>query len=156
MMKPLTPFLMPFLVLFLMLMSACTIKNQTVAGGQASLQDTDWMLVSVGDQVVTVEQDNRTSYIHFEKEDNKLKGFGSCNNFFGRYQLDGATLKLSGIGSTRMACPNMQLETKLLQALEKVTSYSISDQLLTLYQNNNAVATFRAGYLQPLDQEPGR
>ncbi|TXK45317.1 hypothetical protein FVR03_12810, partial [Pontibacter qinzhouensis] len=61
---------LPKLALFygILLLTACTIRNTTVAGEQNSLQDTDWMLLSFGDHEVPTAPDARTSYIHFDSK----------------------------------------------------------------------------------------
>ncbi|TXK26211.1 META domain-containing protein, partial [Pontibacter qinzhouensis] len=85
----------------------------------------------------------------------KVKGFAGCNNFFGTYTLKNDRLALERLGSTRMACPDMEVENYLMKVFGTVTSYKIAGDLLTLYSKNTAVAIFRAGFEQPAqDNQP--
>ncbi|WP_281213107.1 META domain-containing protein [Shewanella insulae] len=56
-------------------------------------------------------------------EDGALSGNNSCNQFFGKYQLDGRALFLSPAGSTMKACVDalMQQERSIMQAMSEVT-----------------------------------
>ncbi|QCR21294.1 META domain-containing protein [Pontibacter sp. SGAir0037] len=129
--------------ILLVAFSACTISNTEAVGEQDTILDTDWVLLSFGDETVPVLQETRNSFIHFSEGDNKMNGFAGCNKFFGRYELKGNRLKISDLGSTRMSCPDMEAERYLLGVLENVTTYSISGNVLTLFSGNNAIATFQ-------------
>jgi heat shock protein HslJ len=51
-------------------------------------------------------------------EDGKVTGFAGCNNFFGSYDLTARTVKITGIGATKMHCNDaMDLETAYLKVL---------------------------------------
>ncbi len=143
------------LVFSFALMVSCTVRHADVAGEQNTLQDTDWVLLSFEEQEVPAAPNTRTSYIHFDSKNNKVKGYAGCNNFFGTYTLKGDHLTLQQLGSTRMACPDMEVENYLMAVLERVNTYTIAGDLLTLYSKGTAVAIFRAGYEQPAqDNEP--
>lgn len=58
-----------------------------------------------------------------------------CNNFFGTASLTDSTLKVNGLGSTRMACPDEALgtvENLLIQLLEQGAAANLQDGKLTL------------------------
>lgn len=59
----------------------------------------------------------------------QFAGQGPCNRFGGRYQLTGESLRLDGIYSTRMACPEplMAQEQALLEALERTHGFRMPD-----------------------------
>ena len=63
-----------------------------------------------------------------------MQGRGGCNSFRGRWTLDGETLTLGPIASTRRACPppQMQQETRFLAALEATRGFRIEDGRLIL------------------------
>lgn len=110
------------------------------------IQDSYWMLISLEGEDVQLPSDTRTAYIRFEEGKDDVKGFTGCNDFFGKYELNGENLQISDLGSTRAMCPVIEQEKKFMAILERVGSYSISDYLLTLYdKNGTAIATFRAG-----------
>lgn len=59
----------------------------------------------------------------------KLEGFGGCNQFGGRFDLDGARLTFGpGIVMTRMTCPDraaLDLESRFAQALQACARWHI-------------------------------
>lgn len=129
----------------LLLFAACTARIQDMTTEKDIIQDTYWMLVSLEGEDVQGPIDTRTAYVRFEEGKNKVNGYTGCNDFFGNYELNDDKVQLSGIGTTRMMCPGIEQERRLLSVLERTDAYSISDYLLTLYSNGTAIATFRAG-----------
>lgn len=63
----------------------------------------------------------------------KIGGNAGCNYYFGNYTIEPANkIKISPMGMTRMACPDMTYESSFIQNLEKVRSYTLKDSVLTL------------------------
>lgn len=79
--------------------------------------------------------------ITFNDSTKQIAGFSGCNRFFGSYTLENNTLKIGSLASTRMLCNDEanQMETQLLQALEKVNSFSLKNNTLQLSSDNNIV-----------------
>lgn len=139
-------FLKSSLLLFMLVLEACTAQNKTMTTETDIIQDTYWMLISLEGEDVQFPNDTRTAYIRFEEGEDEVKGFTGCNDFFGKYQLNGENLQISELESTRVMCPIIEQERKFKAILERAKSYSISDYLLTFYDNGGtAIATFRAG-----------
>jgi heat shock protein HslJ len=66
-------------------------------------------------------------------EDGKIGGFGGCNNYFGGFSLNGRTIKVGEIGSTKMLCEDtMDLETTYLKVLSMELRALFSDRKLIL------------------------
>ena len=67
-------------------------------------------------------------------------GFGGCNNFTGRYTLDGTTLTLGPLASTKKACPPaiMNQETSLYEALGETRGHRFENGLLFLLDARDA------------------
>jgi heat shock protein HslJ len=75
----------------------------------------------------------------------RLSGHGTCNRFFGRYQIDGVTLRLLPGGSTMMACSPaaMAQEQVFLEALAQVSRYGLVDAELQLFDaSSNLLLAF--------------
>lgn len=109
---------------------ADTAANQPIL----SLEGTSWQLDtrSSGSEVRSMTADQPLTAVF---EDGEMSGFGGCNNFSGKYTLDGANLKIGPLLSTRKACIGndiMQRETDYLIALESVTSFTVKDGVLSL------------------------
>ena len=118
------------------------------AAGQAptpSLEETTWQLVTLGGAPLP-EGIKRAPNLRLEAGEKRLVGFGGCNRIFGGYVLEGASLRLSPLGTTKMGClgPAMPLERKFLDALERVATWSISGDTLTLRAGDEQIATLRA------------
>lgn len=127
------------------MLAACSAKKNAISTDKEVIQETYWMLVSMEGVELQGPTDTRTAYIRFKEGKNEVNGFTGCNNFFGKYELNGDTVRLSDLGSTKMMCPAIEQENRFLAVLERVDAYSIADYLLTLYDGGTAVATFKAG-----------
>jgi heat shock protein HslJ len=113
----------------------------------STLEETTWELVTLGGAPLP-EGINRAPNFRLEPGEKRLVGFGGCNRIFGQYVLDGTSLKLSPLGTTKMGClgPAMPLERKFLDALERVATWTISGATLTLRAagGDEPIATLRA------------
>lgn len=145
--------ILPAFVLMLAL-GACTVQNKNQAAEGDSVLDAYWVLLSLEGQDVQQPQNTQTAFLRFEEGKTRVHGFTGCNRFFGRYELSGQQLTLSDLGSTRMACPIMDQENKLLDVLSRVDNYRIAGQLLTLYAGGTAVATFKSGNEENINPQP--
>lgn len=108
----------------------------------AKLDGVKWELKTLNDKEIKLTDSNSEIYIQFNEAEKKVNGRGGCNRFFGNYEMDGDKLKFSPLGATRMACPDLQLETEFFKALETVDTYSIKDGVLSLKSKDKVVAVF--------------
>ena len=89
-----------------------------------------------------------------------IGGFGGCNRYFGSYTLEGDALKVSGLGSTKRACPppEMELESRFLERLGAARYLRLEGSTLTLTgDRGDLVFELREAELpagEPLDSEP--
>ncbi|MDH4185726.1 MAG: META domain-containing protein [Nitrospira sp.] len=104
----------------------------------------EWRLVEVGGEPVSPLANEKQPYIMFDPAQKRATGFAGCNNSFGSYELDGASLKFGSVGSTRRACPDMEtgLETEFFKALEKTRGWKIRDGNLLLLEDEKVLARF--------------
>ena len=143
-------------LLLLLLCNSCTVKKNTLTTETEIIQDAYWVLVSLEGQNVQAPQDTRTAYIRFEENERDVSGFTGCNRFFGNYTLSEQNLQLSNLSSTRVGCANMDVELKMMEVLNRVDSYRIAGDLLTLYEGDKAVATFMTGNLRIMETDLDR
>lgn len=108
----------------------------------AKLDGVKWELKTLNNKEIKLTDSNSEIYIQFNEAEKKVNGRGGCNRFFGNYEMDGDKLKFSPLGATRMACPDLQLETEFFKALETVDTYSIKDGMLSLKSKDKVVAVF--------------
>jgi heat shock protein HslJ len=131
-----------------MLISSCVSEHKptgaaapvaaTAAAAEAAkkaqlfnLVETDWVLEDLAGSGVVSNVRPTLSF----PEAGKIAGNGSCNHFFGASEISGTSIKFTGLGSTRMACPEpiMDQETKYLNALLAAERYEWKDPYLLIY-----------------------
>ena len=94
-------------------------QNQT-----EGLSNSSWELTSINNRQVITSSISEGVYITFEPNENRVSGFAGCNRFFGNYRLgESGELTFDAIGSTKMMCNNMAIETEFLNVLHKVNRY---------------------------------
>jgi len=117
----------------------------SAAPAGVALAGVSWKLVELEGKAVVTPPNAVAPSLHFDAAEKRVSGSTGCNNLTGTYAFDGATLHLSPLATTRMAClnPDVQaLETAFLAALQKVTSYRIEGGNLRLLAGETLVATF--------------
>ena len=91
----------------------------------ADLKNTYWRVILVDSEAVQRAPDQRELHLVFHEE-GRLAGSDGCNRIFGAHEMDDTSIKLSGLATTRMACPEgMEQTSRFLQALEEVRQYRI-------------------------------
>ncbi|MHA6248773.1 META domain-containing protein [Pontibacter sp. CAU 1760] len=141
------------LLLFIMVGTACTMQPRRGDTAGDTIQDAYWVLLSLEGKEVEMQNDMKTAYLRLEENENDVSGFTGCNRLLGNYTLSGTQLSFSKLRSTRMACPDMATENKLLEVLGQVTAYNITGDLLTLYNGQQVVATLKTGNPELMQQE---
>ncbi|MGZ4927767.1 MAG: META domain-containing protein [Halobacteriota archaeon] len=135
--------LMSMLLIFTAAAAGCTSNVMPSPNATATtntlpalqLERPTWKLTSL----VTETGMNKTvpnTTITATFEDGNVTGSSGCNRYFGSYQLNKTQIKIGPIGSTLMFCADpegvMTQETSYQLLLLNVTSYVISDNILTL------------------------
>lgn len=100
----------------------------------ARIEDQRWLLVEVMGQPFEPSEALGEAFILLDSSQSRVSGHASCNNFFGSYVLlAGGRIRFVGnLGATMMACPDMSVETAVLQALATIDNYAISGDRLSL------------------------
>ena len=109
---------------------AAALLPSAVAAEDVGLAGSEWRPLQVGDLMAPDETD---AFVQFKGEGD-LSGFSGCNRFFGSWQIDGDTIVMGPIGSTRMACPEplMGFESALFEALDASRTFHRDGTDLTL------------------------
>lgn len=119
-------------------LGACTSAANTNSSqeekSQPALNNTKW---SLADNVK-----GRIPTLRIEGE--KINGNTGCNNYFGALTTDASSGFFSAgkIGTTRMACPNPDVEQNFLSMLQKANKYVIHGDALELYQDGTLLLKF--------------
>jgi len=132
-------------MLFVTLLVSC-LKSETEGTMPATIgmEGIEWQLVEVSGIPVSTLAGARRPFVQFDAAKQEATGFTGCNNFFGKYERDGSSLKFGPVGSTRMACPDLQmsLETEVFKALDKTKEWKITDGELLLLDDSEVLARF--------------
>lgn len=114
--------------------------------GTANLENTFWSLRNIGN--ISSKELFFDKYPNFMiRYNQEVKGFGGCNNFFGKSTINGDTLKFTNINDTRKMCDkNMDVEAKLFQVFENTNRYKIYGEFLYLYNEEKLLAVFESAY----------
>lgn len=116
----------------------------------ARQQPTDvyWRLAEV-DGAPVASAAGREPHLRLSSEGERVTGFTTCNNLFGRYEAPGGTrLRFAQLGSTKMACVDPTLarqEQRFMGALQRVERFTIVGDTLILLDGQSPVARFVAG-----------
>lgn len=109
----------------------------------ATLEGPTWYLVVLGDQRVITTSNEATPRLHFDA--GHLSGSTGCNRVAGEYVAKGDSLTFAPAATTRMMCEQgADLESRFLNMLPAVKSYTIDGDLLKLRDGSDAIATFKA------------
>ncbi len=114
------------------------------------IEGPEWQLVELDGITVSPLAGERKPFLKFDAVKKQATGFAGCNNFFGGYQRDGASLKFGPVGSTRMFCSDLQqsLETEFFKALEKTGGWQLQDNTLLLLNGSEVLARFTKEHIQ--------
>lgn len=120
------------------------------AASTATLVNTYWKLVRLGDEAVEVKDDQREPYFVLHSEEQRVGGYSGCNRLTGSYVTSEDTLTFSQMGGTMMACAEgMELERAFLDALGKVARFRIEGETLEVFDTSGAsLALFESRYLR--------
>ncbi|WP_042009972.1 META domain-containing protein [Aeromonas fluvialis] len=123
----------------LTLLAALALGGCAMATGSTmtQLQASSWQLQGASGDTFTLQV-----------ADGKVMGKGGCNRYFGGITQQGdGVLTLGAMGATRMMCSGDEInkEMEYLQKLEKVATYAIKGNQLTLSDATKAaLLTFNA------------
>lgn len=80
----------------------------------------------------------------FQLKERRLIGHTGCNSIRSSLEIKGNQIQFGKIISTKMACPEMEVENKIIQAIsEKSLTYKIKDLTLTLEDDAGNLMLFK-------------
>ena len=110
--------------------------------------DVDWRLVELDGAPIAAAPGQREPYLRLLSEGERLTGFTTCNNLFGRYESrGGGRVRFVSLGSTRAACVDPTLsrqEQRFMAALQAVDRFAVVRDTLILFEGRRARARFVA------------
>jgi heat shock protein HslJ len=100
----------------------------------------EWNLIEMNGQSMAEAETATLPFIGFNQAESSIYGNAGCNSFFGTMVTDennANALRFDNMGSTKMMCPNMEVEDAMLSALAKVSSIEFNEEELQLKDANN-------------------
>jgi len=101
----------------------------------------EWIISAVNGEAV--KKMEKTPFLAFNIEEKRVHGNAGCNIINGGFSQEegnAASLKFSQMISTMMACPDMDVETQVLKALNEVASFEKNeDGSVSLLDGNGKV-----------------
>lgn len=129
------------MALSLGLFASCKAKK----GVEATFSDLDgrWNIVELNGKVLDPAETNQL--IELDMARRTLSGKAGCNRMMGQVEYSEShkhIVKFPQVATTRMACPNMDSERELLQALDKVVRFEAEGETekvnkIALYGTDN-------------------
>lgn len=109
-----------------------------------NLDNVKWKLTHLNGKEVVLNYPENEIFMFFNGTEKKVNGRAACNRYFGNYEITDTKITFSSIGATRMACPgDGEWEAEFFQTLETVDTYTLKDDVLTLYSKDQPVAVFQ-------------
>ncbi|WP_089820137.1 META domain-containing protein [Kaistella treverensis] len=123
------------------LLSGCKTGDAAQEAVQAELRGS-WEITDLrGNKPKTI----KPVRIEFS-ENNRVNGFLGCNTVRGTYMADtkNQRIKLNGLATTRMTCPDQNFENEMTKALEDAANFIFEDGKLMLSgEDRSPLATFK-------------
>jgi heat shock protein HslJ len=108
---------------------------------RSSLFGTRWRLTRIAGQLPGSDHPN----VQFDRKPQRVSGDTGCNRFFGRFSVEGSSLRILDLEGTRRACLSTRasrLEAQFLQSLGSVTRFEIEQRILRLFNGDRALVEF--------------
>lgn len=117
----------------IVLMTSCKVTRKALS---TSAIEGEWNIIKVENSAIQAQP---YPYIGFDTQEKRVYGNSGCNRITGSFDIKGkkGKIELGQMASTMMACPNMELEQSILQALGSVERINTADkELLVLCDKN--------------------
>lgn len=113
-----------------LLLASCHTAKEAVAVNENAMNG-EWNIVEIQGNPVQAESQ---PFIGFDAQDGRVYGYTGCNRLMGALTLSKPNkIELGQMASTLMACPDMDTERQVLEALASVRSLEVSGKELLLY-----------------------
>jgi putative lipoprotein len=131
--------------------SVSLMLRHAEARPDATLENTYWKAVAIGDRPARVAENIREPHLLLHPADSRASGSTGCNNFSGSYQLSGDSLRFGKLVSTLRACVDPELnsqERAFLDALNATRTWRVTGDTLVLSAGTGPLARFTAQYMR--------
>ncbi|KPQ00239.1 META domain-containing protein [Marinobacter sp. HL-58] len=108
------------------------------------LTNTYWQLVSVaGEEVPETESEQKANILFLD--DGRVTGYSGCNQYMGKYQVEGENLLFDSMSSAESTCEDNLIEQLLFAAFAKTVGVNLEGiELRLLGEAGEELAVFEA------------
>ena len=126
------------IVAFVLVTGCCACRK---GKNNVALTGTQWHLVRMMGRDLGLDADKFV----FTFDGGEFAGVGACSRLMGKYTTSSTgDMKFEGLASTRMMCPDAELETEFSQILDRATHYEIDGDMLMILSNGEMQAVLQA------------
>ena len=122
--------------------AACASVGQTA---RTPLSTGEWHLLEINGVAAIPTQIDRRPTIRFSADTARARGNGGCNSYGGQATINGSSIQVSRLISTKRACVDAamnQQESRFLSVLETVDRYTLSSDTLRFYRGSDVALRF--------------
>ncbi len=138
-----------FLIILLLFMS-CKSRKKDNLGYDPKIENKRWVLREINNKPIQTPAGEKEISLFFEPTINEFTADGKCNNLHGMYTSQGELIKIVNMSSTKMACPQLELESEFIKVLNETNKYKIkskkvngvANDYLYLFNENILIASF--------------
>lgn len=119
---------------FMMLCAAVSVAVLSACGSSKNVPslasiEGEWNIIEINGSAVVPAAGQTFPFIGFDTQEGTIHGNAGCNSLLGSFdtKAEPGTIDLSGMGATRMMCPDMTLEDNILKAFAQVKKYKVMD-----------------------------
>ena len=131
-----------------MIMMATALVVALSSCGEKKVMDAkslngSWVVVELNGNAI--QPTENAPYMDLNFEEDRISGKAGCNNIFGAIQLSdsaASAIRFPQVATTMMACPDMDMETEFLKALDNVRSVEGSKEGKVLFLNAEGQTLF--------------
>jgi len=124
---------------FLFLIFSCNSTKKVTEQQVSSIEQLHdiWMLKAINDLEIDQEKfegRKRIPILEIYLKEKRIGGNDSCNDLFGKIEMvNESAISFTGLGGTKMACPDMTIAYEYGKALVQTRSYKVEKLNLLLY-----------------------
>lgn len=109
-----------------------TVTEMTQLEGQ-------WFIKTIDDEPIQMPE-QKEAFLEFHSTESRFSGYAGCNRFGGQVEMTNSELSVGMIMATKMYCPGIDLESRLMAMLQKSSwKINLSNDVLVLKNDKHSI-----------------
>ena len=135
--------------LLLFILSSVATTSGPAQAADVSLVNTHWQLRVAKGEEIMVQEGTKAPFLQLAGDQDRVSGYGGCNNFTGSYTWKDDSLEFSQIAATMRMCEaGSEQELLFFSILSETRSYALAEEELQLFDIEKKLI----GTLEAIDQ----